>query len=75
MKKRSRLPKGISDYRKLIEEDYIYKEAKEQLARYSNSPKLKGMDNLKKWAVVFVGDQCVINEEIKVNNEEIITWQ
>ena len=40
------------------------KEAKEQLMRYSNSPKFKGMDNLKKWAVVFVGDECVKNEEL-----------
>ena len=40
------------------------KEAKEQLMRYSNSPKFKGMDNLKKWAIVFVGDECIKNEEL-----------
>jgi len=38
--------------------------AKEQLGRYNDSPKFKGMHNLKKWAVVFVGDKCVRNEEV-----------
>jgi len=38
--------------------------AKEQLRRYNDSPKFKGMHNLKKWAVVFVGDKCVRNEEV-----------
>ena len=43
-------------------------EGKEQTAfmtgRYNDSPKFKGMHNLKKWAVVFVGDKCVRNEEV-----------
>ena len=38
--------------------------AKKQLGRYNDSPKFKGMNNLKKWAVVFVGDKCVRNEEL-----------
>jgi len=38
--------------------------AKEQLGRYNDSAKFKGMHNLKKWAVVFVGDKCVRNEEV-----------
>lgn len=37
-------------------------EAKEQLIKYNNAPKFKEMNNLKKWAVVFVQDQCVRNE-------------
>lgn len=48
------------------EENIIRKlnEAKEQLGKYVGAPKLKGMDNLKKWAVVFVGAACVKNEEL-----------
>lgn len=40
------------------------KEAKEQLEKYNNAPKFKEMGNLKKWAVVFVGDECMRNEEL-----------
>jgi len=39
-------------------------EATKQLERYSGSPKFKGMERLKKWAIVFVQDECVRNEEI-----------
>ncbi len=39
-------------------------DAKGQLAKYSAAPKFKGMDNLKKWALVFVGDKCVRNVEV-----------
>lgn len=48
------------------EENIIYKlaEAKKQLQRYNDSPKFKGMKNLKKWAVVFVQDECMRNEEL-----------
>ena len=65
------------DYYTIIEFKYLSKadgteenitrkmaEAKGQLARYNDSPKFMGMDNLKKWAVVFVGDACVRNEEL-----------
>lgn len=48
------------------EENIIRKlhEAKEQLNRYNDSPKFKEMKNLRKWAVVFAHDKCVINEEL-----------
>ncbi len=39
-------------------------DAKGQLAKYSAAPKFKEMNNLKKWAVVFVGDKCVRNVEV-----------
>jgi len=39
-------------------------EARNQLIRYQDSPKFKEMERLKKWAVVFVQDECVRNEEI-----------
>ena len=65
------------DYYAIIEFKYLPKtdgkeehitrkvcEAKEQLSRYNDSPKFKDMKNLKKWAVVFVGDECVRNEEL-----------
>lgn len=40
------------------------KEAKEQLKQYETSRELTAMKNLKKWAIVFVGEKCVANEEI-----------
>jgi len=39
-------------------------EARNQLIRYHSSPKFKEMERLKMWAVVFVQDECVRNEEI-----------
>lgn len=39
------------------------KEAKEQLAKYQTSDELINMNNLKKFAIVFVYDKCMINEE------------
>jgi hypothetical protein len=32
--------------------------------KYSDSEELKSIPNLKKWAVVFVNDKCVVNKEI-----------
>jgi hypothetical protein len=34
------------------------------LARYAPAPELAAIPKLKKWALVFVGDKCVANEEI-----------
>jgi hypothetical protein len=39
-------------------------EAKAQLRKYETSRELREMKNLKKFAVVFVYDKCVVNEEI-----------
>ncbi len=39
-------------------------DAKEQLERYNKAPKFKEMKNLKKWAIVFVGDKCIRSEEV-----------
>jgi hypothetical protein len=39
-------------------------EAIEQLKRYAPAPELSALLKLKKWALVFVGDKCVANEEI-----------
>jgi hypothetical protein len=38
--------------------------AKEQLNRYAPAPELTALPKLKKWALVFVGDKCVVNEEL-----------
>jgi hypothetical protein len=38
-------------------------EAAEQLNRYAPAPELAALPKLKKWALVFVGDKCVVNEE------------
>ncbi|GAA0178949.1 ATP-binding protein [Clostridium sediminicola] len=35
-----------------------------QLQKYKNSYELNNIENLKKWAIVFVGDKCVVNKEI-----------
>ena len=45
-------------------------EAKKQLMRYKESEELKNMENMKKWALVFVGDECkgiecIIDNEIR----------
>lgn len=40
------------------------KEAVEQLERYTSSEELSKVKNLKKWAIVFVGEKCVANKEI-----------
>lgn len=39
-------------------------EAIEQLEKYQTSDELMKVKNLKKWAIVFVGDKCVVNKEI-----------
>ncbi|MDR1205628.1 MAG: ATP-binding protein [Peptococcaceae bacterium] len=39
-------------------------EAAAQLNRYAPAPELTALPKLKKWALVFAGDQCVVNEEI-----------
>lgn len=39
-------------------------EAIVQLKKYKTSYELKNIENLKKWAIVFVGDKCVVNKEI-----------
>ncbi|SHI15042.1 AAA family ATPase [Clostridium magnum] len=41
------------------------KEAIEQLKKYKCSEELMGLPNLKKWALVFVNDSCVVNSEIE----------
>lgn len=38
-------------------------EAVEQLQKYIESEELKGLPKLKKWALVFVNDKCVVNIE------------
>ncbi|KZL88612.1 ATP-binding protein [Clostridium magnum] len=48
---------------KIIEEKK--KEAIEQLQKYKASQELMGLPNLKKWALVFVNDSCVVNSEIE----------
>ncbi|KZL88608.1 ATP-binding protein [Clostridium magnum] len=48
---------------KIIEEKK--KEAIEQLQKYKASQELMGLPNLKKWALVFVNDSCVVNIEIE----------
>jgi hypothetical protein len=39
-------------------------EAAAQLNRYAPAPGLTALPKLKKWALVFVGDKCVVNEEL-----------
>ena len=39
-------------------------EAKEQLRKYNTSEELKDIQNLKKWAIIFVNDKCVANIEV-----------
>jgi hypothetical protein len=39
-------------------------EAREQLNRYAPAPELDALPKLKKWALIFVGDKCVVNEEL-----------
>ncbi|MEG0308961.1 MAG: AAA family ATPase [Clostridium sp.] len=39
-------------------------EAIKQLKKYESSDELKRIMELKKWAIVFVGDKCMANEEI-----------
>ncbi|MCK8824189.1 AAA family ATPase [Fuchsiella alkaliacetigena] len=50
-----------SDYQKsgakLVEKNL--EEAKKQLLKYKKADELKSKDNLKKWAIIFAGDQCV----------------
>jgi hypothetical protein len=39
-------------------------EAAEQLNRYAPAPELAALPKLKKWALIFVGDKCVVNKEL-----------
>jgi hypothetical protein len=39
-------------------------EATAQLNRYAPAPELVALPKLKKWALIFVGDKCVVNEEL-----------
>lgn len=41
-----------------------FDEAVTQLNKYKTSEELKKISNLKKWAIIFVNDKCVINAEI-----------
>ena len=41
------------------------KEAVRQLDKYKSSAELVNLNNLKRYAVVFVYDKCVVNEEVK----------
>lgn len=43
---------------------YHLNEAINQLKKYETCDELKKIKNLKKWAIVFVGDKCMANEEI-----------
>lgn len=47
---------------KIVEEKT--REAIEQLNKYKYSEELVALQNLKKWAVVFVNDKCVVNIEV-----------
>lgn len=42
----------------------VFDEAVTQLNKYKTSKELKKISNLKKWAIIFVNDKCVINAEI-----------
>jgi hypothetical protein len=39
-------------------------EAAAQLKRYAPAPELAALPKLKKWALIFAGDKCVVNEEL-----------
>jgi hypothetical protein len=39
-------------------------EAIAQLNRYAPAPELAALPKLKKWALIFVGDKCVVNKEL-----------
>jgi hypothetical protein len=39
-------------------------EAIAQLNRYAPAPELAALPKLKKWALIFAGDKCVMNEEL-----------
>jgi hypothetical protein len=47
---------------KLVEEKLA--EAQEQLGRYQLAPEMEPLPGLKKWALVFAGDECVRNVEV-----------
>ena len=42
----------------------VLQDAVTQLNKYKSSQELMKVKNLKKWAIVFVNDKCVINEEV-----------
>jgi hypothetical protein len=39
-------------------------EAAAQLNRYAPAPELAALPKLKKWALIFAGDKCIVNEEL-----------
>jgi len=47
---------------KIVEEKK--KEATVQIMKYHTSGELQKLPQLKKWALVFAGDKCVVNNEI-----------
>lgn len=55
--------KDFEDQRQRLVDEKL-KEAKAQLKQYETSRELKAIKNLKKWAIVIVGENCVVNEEI-----------
>jgi len=56
-----------SDYEKygqmIVEEKK--NEVMSQISKYASSEELTALTNLKKWVVVFAGDQCVVNMEVQ----------
>ncbi|MGL5087055.1 MAG: AAA family ATPase, partial [Clostridium sp.] len=56
----------VSEYKEKGEAivQYHLNEAIKQLRKYETSDELKKIKNLKKWAIVFVGNECVANIEI-----------
>lgn len=42
----------------------IFEDEVDQLNKYKTSHELMKVKNLKKWAIVFVNDKCVVNEEV-----------
>ncbi|MGL5354765.1 MAG: AAA family ATPase [Clostridium sp.] len=56
--KREYEAKGEAIVQKRLEEAIV------QLQKYNKSDELSKISNLKKWAIVFVGDKCVVNREI-----------
>jgi hypothetical protein len=42
----------------------VTNEGIQQLKQYTSSPELSEISNLKKWVLVFAGDQCVAVQEV-----------
>lgn len=65
---------GIIEFKYITKKQYeekgdtivkeVFEDAVAQLNKYKTSEELMKVKNLKKWAIVFVNDKCVINEEI-----------